>query len=151
MTYMKKSLFYLLTILSTTAFSQQTNDKDLVYAAIEDYVDALYLVQPDRIKKSVHPELMKKGFWKSKDKTEYDYSGIMTFAQLVELAGTWNVKGTVPKDAIKKIDIYDVQDQTATAKLTAHWGTDYFQLAKFDGKWMIVNILWQGPLQKPQP
>ena len=129
----------------------QSNDRDLVFAAVEDYVDALYLVQPDRIKKSVHPELMKKGFWKGKDKTDYAFDGIMTFDQLVELAGKWNAKGWLPKDALKKIDIYDVQDQTAIAKLTAHWGTDYFQLAKFDGKWMIVNILWQGPLQQPKP
>jgi hypothetical protein len=63
-----------------------------VFAAIEDYVDALYLVQPDRIKKSVHPELMKKGFWKGKDKTDYAFDGIMSFTQLVELAGKWNAK-----------------------------------------------------------
>ena len=141
----------LITCIFTSLISFGQTDKDLVYAAIEDYVDALYLVQPERIKKSVHPELMKKGFWKAKDKTEYDYDGIMTFDQLVELAGKWNAKGKIPKDAIKKIDIYDVQDQTACAKLTAHWGTDYFQLAKFDGKWMIVNILWQGPLPAPKP
>jgi hypothetical protein len=150
---MKKLSLSILVILSAmTVFGQQSNDRELVYAAIEDYVDALYLVQPERIKKSVHPELMKKGFWKPKDKTFYDYAGIMTFDQLVDLAGKWNAKGTVSKDAIKKIEIFDVQDQTASAKLTAHWGTDYFQLGKFDGKWLIVNILWQGPLlQQPKP
>jgi hypothetical protein len=144
-----KKLITCLTILSlffSHSSSAQTTDKDLVYAAIEDYVDGLYLVQPDRIKKSVHPELMKKGFWKGKDKTDYAYDGIMTYTQLVDLAGKWNAKGWLPKDAVKKIEIFDVQDQTASGKLTAHWGTDYFQLAKFDGKWMIVNILWQGPL-----
>jgi hypothetical protein len=145
---MNKSILFLVvgSLLLTTTANAQTTDKDLVYAAIEDYVDGLYLAQPDRIKKSVHPELMKKGFWKGKDKTDYAYDGIMTFTQLVELAGKWNAKGWLPKDAVKKIEIFDVQDQTATGKLTAHWGTDYFQLAKFDGKWMIVNILWQGPL-----
>lgn len=132
-------------LLASPAIAQ-TSDKDQVYAAIEDYVDALYLVQPERIKKSVHPELMKKGFWKGKDKTDYSYEGIMTFTQLFELAGKWNAKGWLPKDAVRKIEIFDVQDQTASGKLTAHWGTDYFQLAKFEGKWMIVNILWQGPL-----
>jgi hypothetical protein len=150
---MKKIIFIFIlgvTLISAPGFSQ-SSDHQLVYAAVEDYVDALYLVQPERIKKSVHPELMKKGFWKPKDKTEYDYSGIMTFDQLVELAGKWNAKGWLAKDAVKKIEIFDVQDQTASAKLTAHWGTDYFQLAKFDGKWMIVNILWQGPLQQPKP
>ncbi|HEY0740760.1 MAG TPA: nuclear transport factor 2 family protein [Chryseosolibacter sp.] len=133
-------------LLISPITNAQSTDKELVYAAVEDYVDALYLVQPDRIKKSVHPELMKKGFWKGKDKTDYTYQGVMTFNDLVKLAETWNAKGWLAKDAVKKIEIYDVQDQTASAKLTAYWGTDYFQLAKFDGKWMIVNILWQGPL-----
>lgn len=137
--------FTILLFASASAFSQ-ASDKELVQAAIEDYVDGLYLVQPERIKKSVHPELVKKGYWKGKDKTEYAYEGIMTFDQLVKLAETWNAKGWLAKDAPKKIDIYDVQDQTASAKLTAYWGTDYFQLAKVDGKWMIMNILWQGPL-----
>jgi hypothetical protein len=140
-------LALLISIVSPT-IAQQT-DRELVYAAVEDYVDGLYLAQPDRIKKSVHPELMKKGYWKKKDQATYDYDGQMTFDQLVELAGKWNAKGWLPKDAVKKIEIFDVQDQTACAKLTAHWGTDYFQLAKLDGKWMIMNILWQGPLPKP--
>jgi hypothetical protein len=84
---MKKSIL-VLTLLSLLVLSAraQNADKDLVYSAIEDYVDGLYLAQPDRIKKSVHPELMKKGFWKGKDKTDYAYDGIMTFTQLVELA-----------------------------------------------------------------
>jgi hypothetical protein len=146
-----KLLAFALLLFSTVTIFGQAADRDLVYAAVEDYVDGLYLVQPDRIKKSVHPELMKKGYWKAKDKTGYAYEGIMTFDQLVELAGKWNAKGWLPKDAVKKIDIFDVQDQTASAKLTAHWGTDYFQLAKTDGKWMIINILWQGPLQQPKP
>jgi hypothetical protein len=145
-----QKIIIVITLIAISTFSAQAQtDKDLVHAAVEDYVDALYLVQPERIKKSVHPELMKKGFWKGKDKATYDFAGIMTFEQLVDLAGKWNAKGNAAKDAPKKIEIYDVQDQTASAKLTAAWGTDYFQLAKFDGKWMIVNILWQGPLQKP--
>jgi hypothetical protein len=134
--------------VSSQAQTQQT-DRDLVYAAIEDYVDGLYLVQPDRIKKSVHPNLMKKGFWRPKDKTVYEPETIMTFDQLVDLASKWNAKGNVPKDAVRKIEIFDVQDQTAIGKLTAVWGTDYFQLAKYDGKWMITNIVWQSHPAKP--
>jgi hypothetical protein len=36
-----------------------------------------------------------------------------------------------------------VLDQTASAKLEAWWGIDHVHLAKFDGKWMIVNVAWQ--------
>jgi hypothetical protein len=30
------------------------------------------------------------------------------------------------------------------AKITAQWGIDYMQLAKFDGQWKILNIVWQS-------
>lgn len=136
-----------LLLIATASFGQ--TDKEQVYAAIEDYVDALYLVQPERIQKSVHPGLTKKGFWKGKGQSAYGKEQIMTYDDLYALAGKWNSKGTaVTKDSPKVIEVYDVQDQTATGKLTAEWGTDYFQLAKYDGKWMIVNIVWQGPRVK---
>jgi hypothetical protein len=50
-----------------------------------------------------------------------------------------------PERAPKEIRILDLLDQTASAKLIAHWGVDYFHLAKYDGRWMIVNVLWQTP------
>ena len=123
---------------------QAQSDKEQVKMAILDYVEGIYNVQPDRIRQSVHPQLTKKGFWRPRDETTYKDESLMTFEELVELAGKWNAKGTLPKDAPKEIEIYDVQDQTALAKLTAHWGTDYFHLAKYEGKWMITNVLWQS-------
>jgi hypothetical protein len=39
--------------------------------------------------------------------------------------------------------VLDVLDHTASAKVTASWGIDYMQLAKFDGAWKIINVVWQ--------
>lgn len=127
----------------------QNSDRDLVYQAVEDYVDALYLVQPEKISRSVHPGLTKKGYWRKTETEPYGPEQTMTYQQLYELAGKWNANGKLPKNAPRKIEIFDVQDQTASAKLTAQWGTDYFQLARYDGKWMIVNVLWQSPASSP--
>lgn len=138
-----KILLALLCLLPLTSLAQ--SDRELVQAAIEDYVDALYKVEPERIKKSVHPQLTKKGFWRPKDKAAYQPESTMTFEQLYDLAGKWNAKKTLAADAPRIIEIFDVQDQTACGKLTAQWGTDYFQLAKYEGKWLIVNIVWQSP------
>ncbi len=49
------------------------------------------------------------------------------------------------KKLYKKVEVLDYQDQTASAKLNAWWGTDYILLAKYNGKWMITNVLWQSP------
>ncbi|HEX2716302.1 MAG TPA: nuclear transport factor 2 family protein, partial [Gemmatimonadaceae bacterium] len=52
----------------------------------------------------------------------------------------------VAPNAPKEIVLLDVLDQTAVAKLTARWGTDYLLLAKGeDGRWQITHVLWQSP------
>ncbi|MFL5627186.1 MAG: hypothetical protein ACJ788_16520 [Ktedonobacteraceae bacterium] len=38
---------------------------------------------------------------------------------------------------------YEVLDHTASVKLIAAWGIDYMHLAKYNGKWMILHVLWQ--------
>ena len=54
-------------------------------------------------------------------------------------------RNQTPPNAPKTITIFDVQDQTASAKLTAFWGTDYLLLAKENGRWVITHVLWQTP------
>ena len=142
---MKKAVLLVMAIVMVwpVAGNAQINkEKEAVKQAVLDYVEGIYEVDHTRIERSVHPELAKRGFYVKKGETAYS-SSPMTFAQLVELAKTYNKGGKVPKDAPKEVIIYDVLDQTATAKLIAVWGIDYMHLAKYDGKWKIVNILWQ--------
>ena len=119
-------------------------DREAVRAAVLDYVEGIYNVEPARIERSVSPNLAKMGFYRPPTETAYRPGSKMAFEQLVNIAKNFNKDGKLSKDAPKDIVIYDVLDQTATVKLTADWGTDYMQLAKLDGKWMIVNVLWQS-------
>ncbi len=148
---MKKVVFIMIAFamaLPVAGRAQSSSEKEAVKQAVLDYVEGIYEVDHKRIERSVHPELAKRGFYVKKGETAYNGTP-MTFTQLVELAKTYNKGGRVPKDAPKEVVIYDVLDQTASAKLTAVWGIDYMHLAKYDGKWMIVNILWQTPPPKP--
>ena len=124
-------------------------DEDAVRQAVLDYVEGVYNVDPARIERSVHPKLAKIGFYRSATDPTYRPGNGMTFDGLIEVAKTWNKNGKLRKDAPKEIPLFEVLDQTATAKLVAEWGIDYFHLAKFDGKWMIVNVIWQSPPKKP--
>jgi hypothetical protein len=139
-----------LVLLPASAAAQQRGmdaEREAVRQAVLDYVEGIYMVDASRIERSVHPELAKRGFFVKKGETAYS-PAVMTFQQLVDLAKTYNKDGRVPKDAPKDVVIYDVSDQTASAKLTAVWGIDYIHLAKYDGKWKFVNVLWQSP---PKP
>jgi putative lumazine-binding protein len=120
-----------------------TDDREAVTQAVLDYVEALYEADSSRIERSVHRDLFKLGFERDKEGTYKLYR--MTYQELYDLAGRWNKNGRIPKNSKKEIVVYDVADQTASAKLTAMWGIDYLHLAKFDGKWMITDILYQTP------
>ena len=138
-----------LVLLPASVAAQEGADaeREAVRQAVLDYVEGIYTVDASRIERSVHPELAKRGFFVKRGETAYS-SDVMTFQQLVDLAKTYNKNGRVPKDAPKEVVIFDVSDQTASAKLTAIWGIDYIHLAKYDGKWKFVNVLWQSP---PKP
>jgi hypothetical protein len=127
--------------------NNSASESEAVKQAVLDYVEGIYKVDSKRIERSVHPELAKRGFYIKRGETVRSEEP-MTFMQLVELAKTYNAKNRIPKQAPKDVVIFDVLDQTASAKLTAVWGVDYLHLAKYDGKWKIVNVIWQA-LPKP--
>lgn len=134
-------LFY----FSTASFAQDSGitDHDMVHDAIEDYVLALYEVSPERIARSVDTSLTKIGYYEHKGKK---YNTIpMTYEQLYDLSAKWNKKGdNANADSPKEIEIYEIHDKTASAKLTAKWGIDFMHLSKVDGRWKIMNIMWQS-------
>lgn len=145
---MKSKALFTLTmfffILTSNAVAQQADDHEAVRQAVLDYVEGIYEVQPERMERSVSRELAKVGYWREKDGGPYSESR-MSFEQLVGVAKNWNKNGRIdPKTALKEVTIYEIVDQTATVKLRAHWGIDYMHLAKKEGKWLIMNVLWQS-------
>ena len=137
------------TIVGFTGHAQSpaNAEKDAVVAAAMDYLVALYEARPELIARSVHTDLSKRGYYKKKGEATFT-SAPMSYQQLFDLAGSWNKDGKRPvATAPKEVVVYEVLNQTASAKVTALWGIDYMHLAKYDGKWKIVNILWQEPPQ----
>lgn len=119
------------------------SDREAVTRAALDYVEGFYEVKPELLERSVHENLTKYGFWR--ESSEEEYRGMaMTYEQALELASHWNVDGHVGDDAPKEVEILDLLDQTACVKLTAAWGIDTMQLAKFDGQWKILHVMWQS-------
>lgn len=123
--------------------TQTAQDREAVRQAALDYVEGVYGVQPERIERSVHPALVKRGFYKKVADGPYVESP-MTYDQLVNLAKTWNKEGK-RDTSVKEVAVLDMLNQTAVAKVTAQWGVDYMLLAKYDGTWKITQILWQSP------
>lgn len=130
------------TVLAPAGQAQTPADRDGVRQAVLDYVEGFYLGDSTRFLRSVRPEVDKFGFWQEGGSYR---GGPFAWKQFFELARRVKEgQQRTPPDAPKEIELLDVQDQTAAAKLTAYWGTDYFLLAKYDGRWMIRHVLWQS-------
>lgn len=117
-------------------------DREAVERAVQDYVEAFYLAKPELIDRGVHKDLTKYGFWRD-DAGKYKPMP-MTYDQARTLAEGWNADGQQGADLEFEIELFEVADQTAAAKLTAKWGIDYVHLAKFEGEWKIMHVMWQS-------
>lgn len=115
-------------------------DREQVIAAVQDYVEGVYQVDTGRIERSVAKHLAKRGYYTNKGVNQ---EATMTYEQLVQLTKRWKASQTITDSTPRKITVLDVLDRIASAKLEAKWGIDYFHLAKVNGKWSIVNVLWQ--------
>lgn len=140
---MKHILSIICLFLTLSGIAQ--DDKQHVTNAVTDYVDAFYHGDTTKILRSISPAVVKYGYYRKKDQSTYAGEP-MSFREMLDYATSVGKRKNPNVDKfVKKIEVLDCQDQTAAAKLTAWWGTDYILLAKLEGKWMITHVLWQSP------
>lgn len=134
------SLFFLLT--SYVKAQTQQDSIEIKQAAL-DYIESQHNVKPEQFERSAHPRMVKRTFWTNK-KTGKEYLRETFTDAMVLLAETYNQDGTkFPDKPKKEIIILDVFDKTASVKLIADKWIDYMHIVKLNGKWQIVNVLWQ--------
>ena len=146
-TGVRRALFAAVLVMATVTGAQNssTRDTDAVRRAALDYVEGFYEGDTAKLVRALRPEMYKYGFWRDSATSPYRGSQ-MTFAQALAYANRVKTRNTpAPASAPKVVQVLDVMDQTASVKLTAQWGIDYLLLAKYDGRWMISHVLWQGP------
>jgi len=119
-------------------------DSAAVRRAVLDYVEGFYEGDSTKFVRSVRPDVFKYGFWRPRDSTTYQGEQ-MKFAEFNAYANRVKASGrTAPPNTRKDVTLFDVQDRTASAKLSAFWGTDYLLLGKFGDTWMVTSVLWQS-------
>ena len=123
----------------------QTEDRAAVERAALDYLEGFYEGSTEKIRRGVHPDVVKFGFYR--ESADQAYQRVpMSFDEMLGFATDVKESGRFPgDDAPKRVELLDVLDQTAVAKVYAWWGSDYLTLAKVEGEWKVVQVLWQSP------
>jgi hypothetical protein len=142
---MKKKLFLAFVLILSSllvSVSAQTSDET---AAIKqtalDYVEGWYEGNAERMERALHPELAKRIVRNSPEgRSRLDQMGAMALVQGVKRGGG---KDTPKERQDKEVVILDVFGNTASVKATMSEWIDYMHMAKWNGRWVIVNVLWE--------
>jgi hypothetical protein len=133
----------LLALLAAPAAHAQTStDSSSIRATALDYVEGWYEGNPERMGRALHPELVKR-IVGTDTTTRHSVLENMGASALVN--GTRRGWGKeTPKDRQQKdVTILDIFGNVASVKaVMADW-IDYLHIAKVDGRWVIVNVLWE--------
>jgi hypothetical protein len=124
--------------------SQANNDAES--AAIRqtalDYIEGYYEGDAERMERAVHPELAKRIVLTNRKtaRSRLDQMSAMTLVRGTRAGGGKDV----PKDKRQMdVTILDIFEQAASVKIVASDWIDYLHVAKFNGRWVIVNVLWE--------
>ncbi len=145
MTSFRLLLFFLLLLVSTSnlLIAQSTQDSLAIRQVALDYIESQHNVNPDQFERAAHPRMVKRTFWTNKASGK-DYLRETFTDAMILLAETYNIEGDkFPPDPSKEVIILDIYDKTASVKLIADDWIDYMHIVKLNGKWQLVNVLWQ--------
>ncbi|HJP84539.1 MAG TPA: nuclear transport factor 2 family protein [Gemmatimonadaceae bacterium] len=132
----------LLTIAAVASANGQTAaDSAAIRQTALDYIDGWYTGDGARMERALHPELAKRIVrTDSLGRSRLDTQSAMTLVQNTRNGGG---KDTPAPDRHDDVRILDIYQNAASARVDASYWVDYLQLAKWRGRWVIVNVLWE--------
>ena len=114
-----KTISILACMLIASACFAQT-DREAVAGAVTDYIDAFYYGDSVKMARSISPDVVKYGYWRHKDSTSYA-GETMSWQQITSYVARVKARNNAAAadKFVKKVEVFDVQDKTASAKCTA--------------------------------
>lgn len=142
-------MFSLTTICSVSFIFSQENANNDPKTAVQntalDYIEGWYSGDAERMDRALHPDLAKRGVFENAE------SGKTTLRPIDKARMVEATKAGVGKKPQEQwgieLTIQDIYHNTACVKIVSVDFIDFAQLAKIDGQWKIVNVLWE-PVKK---
>ena len=143
----KVFLVLFLLFLPATVSAQAPTEAAIKQTAL-DYIEGWYEGNAERMERAVHPELAKRIVRTNPEgRSRLDQQGAMTLVMNTRGGGG---KDTPKERQEKQVTILDIYENSASVKVVASDWIDYLHMAKFNGRWVIVNVLWElKPQKKP--
>jgi len=137
-----KNLSLLLLLLITGSITaQSTQDSLKVLEIVHLYNQGWYEGDSTKMSQALHPELVKRMVQKFKD-TGNDIVHTSSYNLMIQYTIAGYGKYTPKEKQNDRVTLLDIFGNIACVKIEASDLVDYLQLAKCNGKWKIINVLW---------
>jgi hypothetical protein len=117
-------------------------DSAAIRSTALDYVEGWYEGNAERMERCLHPELAKRIITTDPQSghSRLEQMGALRLVQYAEKG-----YGTRTPDAqrIKNVEILDIYRNAASVKAEMSGWIDYMHIGRSDGRWVIVNVLWE--------
>lgn len=138
----------LFTMLLTAGFgapnaarAQTAADSAAIRATALDYIEGFYTGDAARMERALHTDLKKRIVERKPGEAETLQE--MTAEQLTQMTAGGGGKQMPDEQKRADVTILDIYGGMASVKIVAGLWVDYMHIAKVDGDWKIVNVLWE--------
>lgn len=139
-------LFVLLMMTIASGAHAQSTASNAEATAIRqtalDYIEGWYEGNAERMERALHPELAKR-IVRTNPQNKQSRLDQMSAMSLVQGTRRGGGRNTTKERQHKDVTILDVYENAASVKIMASDWIDYLHMAKFNGRWVIVNVLWE--------
>ncbi|HET7584997.1 MAG TPA: nuclear transport factor 2 family protein [Gemmatimonadaceae bacterium] len=129
-------------LASAPAAAQTAQDSAAIRATALDYIEGWYTGDTARMQRAVHPELAKRIVTTdAQGRSQLSHMGAKT---LVDYTREGGGRATPANKRRMDIRILDIYRGAAVVRVDATDWVDYLELARWNGRWVIVNVLWEN-------
>ncbi len=122
--------------------AQSSDTREAITKVALDYGEGWYEGDADRMARALHPELAKRMISTdpSTGRSRLSQMGAMTLVQYTRRGGGLNAD---VENRNSDVTILDVFENAAVVRVDGPEWVDFLQMAKWNGEWVIVNVLWE--------
>lgn len=138
------ALLPLALFVAPLARAQTAADSAGIRATAHDYIDGWYSGDGERMERALHPHLAKRLVYED----QQGRSRLVDLTALELVQSTRTGVGKIPPAQVRdSVTILDVFGNAAMVRIDATTWVDYLEEVKWNGRWVIVNVVW---VNRPQ-
>ena len=127
--------------LPSTSDGQSAADSAAIRGTALDYIEGWYTANAERMERALHPDLAKRIInTNQRGRNVLGHQSAMTLVQNTRSGGG---RETPVAEQRKDVRILDIFGNTASVRIDAGSWVDYLHIARWNGRWVIINVLWE--------